>query len=398
MTKTLFVPLESYPVARPLLFLLNTAHPSELPASFQVIEDPGGLKIQLRLAPLGEDVSPQVERTILAALLTELGMRSFLRADARADNVREEVPGPPRWLMDALLHKHHHPDPLLAPLKLRPIFEGDKIPALALLLARPENDIRISTDEEIDLSRCLLWMLSNRPESRSAMRELLKIDFTQNPLRSLQRVFPSFGSTDAALQKEWTLAIASYGTHDEILSIDGSKTQSEIESLLRLELTDLQAGRQLAFPLEQFSDFLRIPGARNALLTRQLEWIALQERAHFLYAAVIGSYANICGELAAGRTAGIARRLREATLERESVSARLSRVRDYMNWYEAVAAPRRNTAKLREFYRILDEKPRVSEAVTRALDKAEAALREQAEKEDIVRVIEEVRKRGSQGN
>ncbi|MEI7775762.1 MAG: hypothetical protein WCK17_13415, partial [Verrucomicrobiota bacterium] len=48
--KTLFVPLERYPKARPLLFLINPTQPAEIPASYQVIEDPGGVKIQLRLA------------------------------------------------------------------------------------------------------------------------------------------------------------------------------------------------------------------------------------------------------------------------------------------------------------------------------------------------------------
>lgn len=411
LLKALFLPLESYPVARPLLFILNPAQPAEVPASFQVIEDPGGIKIQVRLAApseeivsqlslaaSAEEILPQLERTIMAALIAELTMRPTQRSGPGADEERDTVLSPPRWLMDALLHKHHHPDLHLSPVRLRPIFEGNRIPSPQLFLSRPENDIQASTEEEVDLARCLLWMLSNRPESRSGMSELLRIDFTRQSVQSLQKVFPSLGNTDAALQKEWTLAIAAYGTQDEIRTLDGPKTQIEIERLLQLDLTETSSGKHLTFPLEQFSDFLRMPGARVVLTTRQLEWIALQERGHFLYKAVIESYADICSELSRGRTAGIARRLREATLERESVSARLSRIRDYMNWYQAVAAPRQNSLKIREFYRILDEKPEVSEAVSRALDKAEVQLRENAEQEDILRVIEDVRRRRSEGN
>ena len=49
---------------------------------------------------------------------------------------------------------------------------------------------------------------------------------------------------------------------------------------------------------------------------------------------------HACQALAAGRTTGILRQLQLATLERESVAARLERIRDYLNWFEAVAAPR----------------------------------------------------------
>lgn len=411
LLKGLFLPLESYPVARPLLFVLNPVHPAEVPASFQVMEDPGGVKLQVRLSPPseqivsqlsvaspGEEILPQLERTILAALMTELSLRPSKRLDARADPSHDVILSPPRWLMDALLHKHHHPEAHFFPARLRGIFETNRIPSPQLLLARPENDIRASTDEEVDLARCLLWMLSNRPESRSGLRDVLKTDFTRAPVQSLQKIFPSLGNTPAALQKEWTLAIAAYGTQDEIRALDGRKTQSEIERLLELDLAEIETGKHLTFPLEQFSDFLRMSGARGVLMARQLEWMALLERGHFLYSAVIETYANICGELARGKTAGIAKRLREATLERESVSARLSRIHDYVNWYQAVAAPRQNSLKIKEFYRILDEKPRVSEAVSRALDKAETQLREHGEQEDILRVIEDVRRRRREGN
>ena len=394
--KALFVPLERYPVSRPLLFLINPMQPPEIPASFEIIEDPGGLKIQLRLAALGEEVPPQLERTIVTALLTELAMRPSSPEERSLNNRQNTVLVPPRWLVDALLYKYHHREVFFSPVRLRPVFEGNKIPDPQLLLARPENDIQASTDEEIELALCMLWMLSNRPESRSSMKSILKADFTQEPARRLQMLFPSLGNTDASLQKEWTLAIAAYGTQEEVVALDGSATQREIERLLQLELTEPNTGRHVMFPLEQFSDFVRLPGSHGALLSRQLEWIALRERCHFLYSAVAETYAVICGELAQGKTAGIARRLREATLERESVSARLSRIRDYMNWYQAVAAPRQNSAKLREFYRILDEKPAVSETVTKALDKMEAQLREDAEREDIVRVLDEIRRRKSE--
>ncbi len=390
LLKALYLPLERYPTARPLLLLLNPQQRPEIPPEVEVIEDPGGLKLQLRLAPLEGEASPQVERAILTALIIELSQRP---SSPGGSDKLEPVLYPPRWLVDAVLHKHHHPDSRFSPVRLRPVLEGGRIPSPLLLLARPENDVAVSSEEEIALARCLLWMLTNRSENRSGLWALLKTDFTQDPLRSIQKLFPFLGNTEASLTKEWTLAIAAYGTQDEIVSLDGPKTQLEIERLLQFDLTETETGRHLSLPLEQFSDFLRFPGIRSILATRQLEWILLQERGHFLYGAVIATYAAVCGELARGKTEGIPLRLREATLERESVSARLSRIRDHMNWYQAVVAPRQNSAKLREFYRILDQQPALSEKVLLALDKAELQLKEEAERENITRILDDARLR-----
>lgn len=390
LLKALYLPQERYPTARPILLLLNPQQRPEIPPDVEVIEDPGGLKLQLRLAPLEGEVSPQVERSLLTALIVELSQRPLAPGGS---NKLEPVLSPPRWLVDAVLYKHHHPDSRFFPVRLRPVLEAGKIPSPLLLLARPENDIAASSEEEISLARCLLWMLTNRSENRSGLRALLKTDFTQNPLQNIQKLFPFLGDTEASLYKEWTLAIAAYGTQDEIVSLDGPKTQLEIERLLQLDLTEAETGRHLRFPLEQFSDFLRFPGIRSVLATRQLEWILLQERGHFLYTAVIATYAAVCGELSRGKTEGIPLRLREATLERESVSARLSRIRDHMNWYQAVAAPRQNSAKLREFYRILDQRPALSEKVIEALDKAELQLKEEGEREDITRILDDAQRR-----
>jgi len=58
-------------------------------------------------------------------------------------------------------------------------------------------------------------------------------------------------------------------------------------------------------------------------------------------------------------------------LERESIAARLSRIRDHLNWFEAVAAPRLWTQQLAEFYRVLDELPPLSERTKAELDRAQ---------------------------
>ncbi len=389
LLKALSLKQESYPIARPLLFVLSAEHPKETPPQIQAIEDPGGVKLQLRLAPLEGEASVAVERAILSALLMELSMRG-----QNAESPPEPRPTP-RWLVDALLHKHHHTNPLFAPINLRPLLKSGQLPSPVALLARPEADLTPSTPEETDLARCLLALLTNRPEGVAGVQQMLRADFQPAPLRALQHCFPSLGHSEALLQREWTLAVAAYGTQQERISLDGPQTELEIQRLLQFELTDPATGNHFTFPLNQFADYRRLTGIQGVLAARQLEWIALRERGHFLYGPVLDVYASVCGDLAQGRTADVERRLREATLEQESVSARLSRIRDHMNWFEAVAAPREMSPRLAEFYRILDaqERPKVSDAVRRALDKAEAQLQLQREKEDLDLALDEARHR-----
>jgi hypothetical protein len=82
-----------------------------------------------------------------------------------------------------------------------------------------------------------------------------------------------------------------------------------------------------------------------------------------------------------------------ATLERESLAARFERIRDHLNWFEAVAAPRISSPRLEEFYRILDGRSRPSVALKNALDKAEQELQRSEAQREIEAVLEDVSNR-----
>jgi hypothetical protein len=295
--------------------------------------------------------------------------------------------------VDVLFHEHHRPNPLLSPISLRELLESGSIPSPLPLLARPETDALPSSPVDTDLARCLLGFLLNRPDGKDGLDSLLHADLTEKTFSRLLVCFPTLPRSEAQLLREWTLQVAAAGTQAERVALDGPQTETEIRNLLLFDYTDPETSTHSVFSIEQFTEILRLPGYREVLLARQLEWESLGSRAHFLYAPVIGAYGAACSALAAGRTTGILRQLQLATLERESVAARLERIRDHLNWFEAVAAPRLPSARLTEFYRILDARPAVSEAVKQALDKAELDLRQREAQQDIERALEEVRSR-----
>ena len=357
-----------YPAARPILLVINPLISNRNQPQPRVTEDPGGIKLQLTFAPPTPTSAPQLERALVVTILTELAVRPNDSSKGTPDYA---VPQIPRWLVDALCHKAHNPNPLQAPVALLPLLDAGRLPALTTLLLRPESDPISSTEEEVDLHRCLLSFLKNREDASTGFHKLLSTRTSGEPLRSLQSCFASINGTEDTLQREWTLHVATTSSQASIMALDGPQTELEIQNLLLLDVTDPDSGRHFSYPLSQFEDYLRLPGAKNLLLHRQLEFNALRDRAHFFYTEVVNTYAAACNELATGRTKDVVRRLRNATLERESIAARLSRIRDQLNWFEAVAAPRQWTPQLAEFYRALDELPPLSERTKAELDRAQ---------------------------
>jgi hypothetical protein len=112
-------------------------------------------------------------------------------------------------------------------------------------------------------------------------------------------------------------------------------------------------------------------------------------KAHFLYSEVIGLYAALCGDLIKGQVAGLPVRFRQARLERESIAARLSRVRDFMNWYEATPGSSEGKVDLRKFYQILDEGEKGRAKISAALDALEASAQKMEEEADLARALDE---------
>lgn len=392
--KSLGQPLLSYPVARPILCVFRPSLAADTPPKLAIIEDPGGIKLQAEFPPFDGPPSAEMERFLLGAVLMELSVRPGPGVGAHPPG---HTPTTPRWLVDAILHKHRNPDPLLAPIDLRALLDAGEVPSVRLVLTRPEEDPILSSQTEVDLARCLLGLLANRDDSREGFRRLLQADSLSQPIDILLKCFPSLPRTESGLLREWTLQVAAAGTQSERISLNGVQTEAQIQNLLQIDLTSPVSGEHHVFPLEQFEDFMRLPGSRDLLTARALEWGALRSRAHFLFAPVLTMYAEACASLAAGKTAGIAQRLKQGTLERESIAAKLSRIHDHLNWYEAVAAPRSVSPQLNEMYRILDARPQVSDAVRRALDQAEREVRQNEEQQDLQRALEELRGRPKSG-
>ena len=70
--------LEGYPKARPLLFNITPELPQESVPISEIIVDPGGLKIHVKMLPLDAEPRTGVERAILSLILSEIALRLSL--------------------------------------------------------------------------------------------------------------------------------------------------------------------------------------------------------------------------------------------------------------------------------------------------------------------------------
>jgi hypothetical protein len=264
---------------------------------------------------------PSFERFILRLLLTE----SFLRT--APPETQAPLPTPPRWIIDAIRHRFHHPDLRFGLSSSRPLIDNAQIPPLSELLSRTAADADSSTPQQESQARTLLYWLCSQPASDSGIRKMLGTRWENaSSLHTLRSLFPKLGATDSALERGWTLQLASLGTQQERLALDGTQTLRKLDELLELDLIT-PAGKRVRYPLSLFSEYLRLAGIQSVLLSREIELMILFGRAHPLYREAIRLYAAACHALAEGKSHGASQLLRQAALSAESATVQLQRYR-----------------------------------------------------------------------
>ena len=376
-----------YPRARPVQIFLYPDRSSGN-VGMETVDAPDGLVFRLMVSAREDVYGESFVRAVVKIVLWEIGMR----ADAGFDTVPERV-RLPRWLVDGLMHAWIQPNALASLDELRLFFFKDGMPSLDSFLLRDEDAAGSSSDLELSMGRCLISMLSNRSDTARGFFDLLHGDPLTAPYLALSRCFPSLGGTEAEIQKAWALQMASSATQRSHITMTGEESEVAIQRLVEIDVISSSTLKRVCYPIESFDEYLRLPGMRSVLQLRQAEFLALGTKVHFLYSEVVALYALLCGDLMQGRLTGLPVRFRQARLERESIAARLSRVRDFMNWYEATPVAGNASVEFKEFYRLLDEGEKAKAPISAALDALESQSRKAEEEADLSRVLDESRGR-----
>ena len=299
----------------------------EIPsAAFRFSQTGSGLKLQLDLAISQEINSVATERELLRAILLEMIYRNQT-AIAPGDVYVE----PPSWLVEGLL--------ALTPNRDR----ASLINALAVSeRVTPLNEFLRERPELLDpagrllyraYSLALVQLLIESADGHAHLSHYIdKLAFSSNdPLRDLEAAFPQLAVSDEKIWKSKIADIKSSGRAD-LLTF--SQTEEKLADLLRTRFPPAD-GRDKSVSLEGL--YPKKPNSTQRLALQKFgqELMLLAAHANPVLRSVVQDYQQLATQLALGKNRAVVARLAELEILRAKLSARMSEVDDYLNWFEA---------------------------------------------------------------
>jgi hypothetical protein len=348
--------------------------------------------VRIRVSEAEDPGGEPFKRSMVVAVIRELMLRPSASESSAGSSAAV-----PRWLVDALVHQERVPDFVQLSDELLRISEHKVFPCpLKELLARPEPYFRESTLVEILAARCFLNFLMTEPDRGGAVLTWLQADPVRIGPAFLSRYFSWLGKDEVQVEKAWTVHLASLRAQRARVSMTAAETKAELERLLQMDVV-LPGNLRRVAALEDFEEYVRLPGIEPLMRARRLELIAFAARAHFLFEPLIHSYANLCGEIADRRTKGLGDKFRRLRAEWDHAESQVNRAHDYLNWWESLPQSPEPAAHLKDFYRELDSGEAFRSKASQVLDLWEQRLKKKESREDWMRLLEEVDRRPKGG-
>ena len=300
----------------------------EMPsAALRFSQTGSGLKLQLDLAISREINSGATERELLRVILLEMIYRNQT-AIAPGDIYVE----PPRWLMEGLL--------ALTPSRDR----ASLINALAVSeRITPLDEFLRERPELLDSAGRLLYranslalvqFLVEGVDGQACLgRYIDNLSFASNdPLADLQAAFPQLAGSD--LRKIWKSKIASMKSSGRTDLLTFSQTDEKLGLVLQTKFLSAD-GHDKSLSLEDLCQKKLTPAQRIALQKFTQEFMLLAAHANPILCSIIQDYQQLVAQLARGKNRAVAARLADLKALRAKLSARMSEIDDYLNWFEA---------------------------------------------------------------
>ena len=267
-----------------------------------------------------------MERELLRAILLEMIYRNQPGIASGATYVE-----PPNWLIEGLL--------ALTPNRDRT--------ALTNALAVPEritplNEVLSERPELLDSAGRLLYracsfalvqLLIESADGHAHLgRYIDNLSFTSNdPLADLEAAFPQLAGND---EKIWKSKIADIRTSGRADLLTFSQTEEKLASLLQTKFMRTD-GRDKSLSFEDLCQRKPAPTQRLALQKVGQELLLLAAQANPALRSVVQDYQQVATQLALGKIRGLAARLADLKTLRAKLSARMTEIDDYLNWFEA---------------------------------------------------------------
>src|SRR4029453_6734909 len=296
---------------------------------------------ELRLSQTGSGMKLQLDLTIAQNLDASLMERELLRAILLEMIYRKEsdiAPGvafvePPAWLLDGVLALTPGRDraPLVEALSV-----SQKTMSLEeFLRQRPELLDSAARTLYRACSFVLVQLLVDGIEGRTRLaRYIDSLSNTSND-SNLKARFPLLAGN---AEKTWQSALTQTSGAQNYQLLTFIQSERRLDELLRAEIPNTEKSLD-------WSELARrkASAAEKAALNELARTLLLFfSQANPVLRPVAREYQQMAALLARGKRRGIAKRLTRLQNTREQLTARMSDVDDYMNWFEATQLPARS--------------------------------------------------------
>jgi hypothetical protein len=238
---------------------------------------------------------------------------------------------PPSWLVEGLLALTPNRD-RASPINVLAVSER-VTPLNEFLRERPELPDPAGRLLYRAYSLALVQLLIETGDGHARLgRYIDNLSFSSNdPLRDLEAAFPQLAGDD---EKFWRSKIADIKSSGRADLLAFSQTEEKLADLLRTKFPSAN-GRDKSVPLEDLYQKKPNSTQRLALQKFSQELMLLAAHANPVLRPVVQDYQQLAGQLALGKNRVVAARLAELKILRAKLSARMSEVDDYLNWFEA---------------------------------------------------------------
>ena len=293
------------------------------PTELRFSQTGSGLKLQLDLTITQNFDASLMERELLRAILLEMIYRK--EPDIAAGTVFVE---PPDWLLEGVLALAAERDrgPLVEALSL-----SDKWVSLEEFL-RQRPGLLDSAGRLLyrAYSCALVKLLVDGPDGRSRLaRYIGSLSHASNdPLADLKAQFPLMAGN---AEKTWQSAITRLSGAQSYQLLTFAESERRLSELLRAKIPEIGKSVDLGALARQKAS----ASEKVALNQLNQSLLVLIGQANPVLRPIAREYQEIATRLARGKRRGITKRLARLEITRQTLTARMSDIDDYMNWFEA---------------------------------------------------------------
>ncbi len=302
------------------------------PAELRLSQTGSGMKLQLDLTIAQNLDASLMERELLRAILLEMIYRK----------VSDIAPGvafvePPDWLLDGVLALTPGRDRAAL---VEALSVSQKTMSLEeFLRQRPELLDSAGRTLYRACSFALVQLLVDGIEGRTRLARYIDSlsNASNDPVSDLKAQFPVLAGN---AEKTWQSALTQTSGAQNYQLLTFIESERRLDELLRVKLPNNGKSLDLSGLAGRKASAAE-KAALNHLGQALLLFIG---QANPVLRPIARDYQQMAALLARGKRRGVAKRLARVQTTREQLTARMSDVDDYMNWFEATQLPARSGA------------------------------------------------------